>query len=350
MPVAPLVLSQCVSCGLAQLAHTVDRSVLFGNTYPYKSGMNQTVRDHLKGIVDQALSLVDAKPGDLMLDIGSNDGTLLSLYPKKYVVMGVEPSERLAQEARRRGIPTYNSFFPMEWPLWKKSKVITSIAIFYDLEDPLAFCKAISDILDRDGIWVNEFNYLSSMVENLSFDQIGHEHLCYYSFNDIVRIYTSAGLEIFHAETNPINGGSLRVLACHQWKRPEYLKRDFLNLSLVNFTERVERRILSLRELLASRKGSVWIRGASTRGLTLLHTLGMHSRFDGAGDRNPEKWGCYIPGTSIQIHSEAEVNAKADYQLLLPYTYLDEILSRSQDFLARGGKFIIPVPEPRLKP
>lgn len=358
VPVAPLVLTRCEACGLVQLAHTVDRSVLFGDNYPYKSGMNQTVRDHLQGIVQQALSLVQLNEGDVALDIGSNDGTLLSLYPKGPIVVGVEPSVRLAKEARAKGIPTFHDFFPGSCYLGKKAKVITSIAMFYDLEDPLTFCKAVKDNLHTDGVWVNEFNYLPAMLRNMAFDQIGHEHLCYYDFQAILSLYEQVGLEVFHVETNTMNGGSLRVLAGwpgrHAWAPSVGSQRGLFQLSLAALaggvrlaTADLVRRIQKLVEA----GNQVWIRGASTRGLTLLHTAGLNERLlVAAGDRNPEKWGCYIPGTGIQIRSEAEANAQADYQLILPYTYTAEIMSRSQEFLRRGGKFIVPVPEVRVLP
>lgn len=357
MPVAPLVLAECSACGLVQLEGTVERSLLFNEKYPYRSGTNNTVREHLKGIAEQARHMASTQSG-IVVDIGSNDGTLLRMFPRDWGRWGFDPSFpysggyhfNLLQETFP---PRQDNF---------KADVIISAAMFYDVESPQDFVYAIARALAPDGIWINEFNYLPSMLENHAYDMIGHEHLCYYRLSDLTTLCAVASLEVVHAETNVMNGGSLRVVVKHKGvDRPDgtvvdlQRKEDnsYAIAGLGWWVDECRRRLQALSaylELLREQGNSIWIRGASTRGLTILALLESHFPLRGAADRNPDKWGCYIPGTTIQIHSEEEGRAKADVFLVLPYSYLDEIRERDRatDFSKRGGRYLVPVPEVRL--
>lgn len=364
VPLAPLVLCECATCGLVQLEVTVERGLLFNEKYPYRSGTNNTVREHLKGVVEQASSLVRLEANEVVLDIGYNDGTLLYEWPHKVRAVGFDPAGQWLfdemydfQEpfsARGFSAHMWNGNIPA------KAKVVTSIAMFYDLDYPQAFVNDIAKVLAPDGVWINEFNYLGAMVKNHAYDMIGHEHLCYYRLSDMTTLAAAGGLEVVHAETNAMNGGSLRVVVKHRGSGArdgtvDALLREEAESEprtgwWIEACKELAKRLLDVVRFQYGEGKHIWVRGASTRGLTMLHKAGIARYIEGAGDRNPEKWGCYIPGTGIQIRSEAEANAEADYQLLLPYSYLDEILGRSKEFLARGGKFIIPVPEVRLVP
>ena len=353
------------ACGLLQLAHTTPTEVLYA-AYWYRSGTNDTMRQHLRGIAAEAATLVGPAPARV-LDIGCNDGTLLSYYPASYIKFGIDPSD-VAREVGA-GIEVVQDLFPSE-ELMEKARecpfdVITAIAMFYDLEDPVAFVDTVKRLLAPDGVWIFEMSYMPSMLELNSYDTICHEHLEYYSLAVLENILARCDMKIFRAELNTINGGSIRCFATHaasfKFKRPEHhtrlseLRRAEFDLELDtdkpyrNFQERIEKHRSELRALLKSLKQQgkrIHIYGASTKGNTILQWCDLDSAtIDCAAERNPDKYGARTLGTDIPIVSEADSRArKPDYYLVLPWHFREEFLLREADVLARGVGMIFPLP------
>jgi len=373
-PKAPLEVVKCNSpqkssyCGLVQIKHSVNPEEMFSHSYGYRSGINHTMMMHLRGIVQSVQQIIDLHPGDIVLDIGSNDATLLKYYEMPGLRrIGIDPAGEQFAEYYTEDIQLVNDYFSSSNYLSisanKRAAVVTSIAMFYDLEAPMSFVKDVKEILDRDGIWVFEQSYLPAMLRMNSFDTICHEHLENYALKQIDWMLTKSDLRILDIDFNEINGGSFRVYACHT---NSALKSNHkrIDLALLNekklgldselpykeFTKRVFRIKDQLYSLLTSEKAkgkSIYIYGASTKGNVLLQFCNIDSMsVTAAADRNPEKWGRRTPGTNIPIISEEEARkAKPDYFLVLPWHFRREFMQREADFLARGGKFIFPLPE-----
>lgn len=354
------------ACGLLQMEHSVPPEVLYFS-YWYRSGTNRTMREHLAGIAESAASLIH-KPKAVVLDIGCNDGTLLRCYPNDFEKYGVDPSD-IAQEIHD-GIHVVKDVFPSDRLTQslngQKLDVITSIAMFYDLESPVDFSRSIRDGLDEEGVWIFEMSYMPTMLEKNSYDTICHEHLEYYSLAVIENILCRANLKLFRVELNDINGGSIRCYAshanCYKYLRPEWneaLRRMRLaefNLELDtdkpyrNFQERINVHRDQLLKLLMDIKKqgkTIHLYGASTKGNTILQWCGIDSRLvDCAADRNPDKDGAMTLGTNIPIISEEKSRAmKPDFYLVLPWHFRDEFIEREAEMLRSGTRFIFPLPE-----
>lgn len=359
------------ACGLVQMRHSVPPKVLYAS-YWYRSGVNQTMRDNLAGIAQMAEQIAGLKAGDLVLDIGCNDGTLLKSYRTEGIKrLGIDPSDVVAH-ARAAGLEVVNDFFSAAalrsvYPE-QKPKVITSIAMFYDLENPHLFVGNIKESLHEEGIWVLELSYLPTMLEMNSFDTICHEHLEYYSLAPMERLFAEHDLEVADVTLNNINGGSFRIAVGHAGKtrpspeaseRMQQLRLKEFEMGLdtdapyAAFRKNIKqvRKDLGafLRKAKAQRK-LVHGYGASTKGNTTLQYCGVTpSLVPAIADRNEDKWGSQTIGTNIPIISEAESRKrKPDYYLVLPWHFIDEFKKREQEFLARGGKFVLPMPEVRV--
>jgi hypothetical protein len=353
-------------CGLLQLAHSFPIEVLYAN-YWYRSGVNETMRNHLAGIVAKAAALVC---GDKLrvLDIGCNDGTLLRCYPETFERIGVDPSD-IAGEIGPP-IRVVNAAFPSDSAAAvladRKVDIVTSIAMFYDLDDPVGFARSVQSILAPEGIWILEMSYLPSMLRQNAMDTICHEHQEYYSLAVLEFIMKRAGLRVFAAELNEINGGSIRCHVTHSGCERYDLSstRSFLaelrmsefELALdtdrpyAAFQERIEGLRRELRDLLAAlrrERKRVHVYGASTKGNVLLQWCGIDgSLVECAADRNPEKHGARTIGTDIPIVSEKESRAaKPDYYLVLPWHFRDEFLRRERETITAGTKMIFPLPK-----
>ena len=353
------------ACGLLQMEHTVPPEVLY-SSYWYRSGTNNTMRNHLHGIVKEALKILQ-KSKAKVLDIGCNDGTLLQCYPPKYEKFGVDPSD-IAQEIKG-DITVIQDIFPSN-ELHNRRKgqhfdIITSIAMFYDLENPIEFTKEIKHILAPNGIWIFEMSYMPTMLKMNSYDTICHEHLEYYSLAVIEYILSQAGMKIFNVSLNSINGGSIRCHATHidtfTYKKAEFyqnikaLRQEEFDLELDtdkpyrNFQERINVHKEELTTLLKNLKKEgkkIHIYGASTKGNTILQWCGIdHRIIDVAAERNPDKYGALTLGTDIPIVSEADSrNMNPDYYLVLPWHFKEEFVERERAMLEKGIGFIFPLP------
>jgi len=354
------------ACGLLQMEHTVPPEILY-SAYWYRSGTNATMRNHLKGIADTAVAILCREYGRV-LDIGCNDGTLLNNYPKGFHKFGIDPSD-VAQEIDKSAVTVVQDIFPSNELLshlqGDKVDIITSIAMFYDLEDPLSFTTGIKNILAPDGIWIFEMSYMPTMLKMTSYDTICHEHLEYYSLAVIENILKQCGLKVFNAEHNDINGGSLRCYATHSdnfsYKKEQYqhnlkaMHQEEFDLMLdtdkpyKHFQDRINvhrEELLSLLKNLKKVGKTIHIYGASTKGNTILQWCGIDNRIiDYAAERNPDKYGAYTLGTDIPIISEAESRAmKPDYYLVLPWHFKEEFIERERETVANGTGLIFPLP------
>lgn len=352
-------------CGLLQLAHSFPPEILYAN-YWYRSGGNATMRAHLQGIAQSALSII-SKSSPVVLDIGCNDGTLLSSYPSGSVRYGVDPSNIANEVACDATI--INTVFPSEQALALLPAagvdIVTSIAMYYDLEAPVAFASNVARLLNQDGIWIFEMSYLPLMLLQNSFDTICHEHLEYYSLAVLETIAANAGLRVFKIAINDINGGSICCYACHASNNRHGTPEDQAFIHRLRIREfemeldtnkpyvEFQRRIHKLRDELnillfdiRARGERIHIYGASTKGNVLLQWYGINRvMVDCAADRNPEKAGSKTLGSEIPIVSEEESRAaKPHYYLVLPWHFKKEFLERERETINRGTKMIFPLP------
>lgn len=353
------------ACGLLQMEHSVPPEILY-SAYWYRSGTNDTMRKHLKGITEEAVALLNKEKG-CVLDIGCNDGTLLNFYPDSFEKYGVDPSD-VAQEIQG-DIKIVQDIFPSEELTsklqGKQIDIITSIAMFYDLENPIEFTLGIKNILSPHGIWIFEMSYMPTMLKMNSYDTICHEHLEYYSLAVIEYILKKADMKIFNVTLNDINGGSIRCFATHAnnfaYKEERFIRnikvlhQEEFDLELDtdkpyrNFQERINLHKEELNTLLKKlkREGKrIHVYGASTKGNTILQWCGIDNQIiDVAAERNPDKYGAFTLGTNIPIVSEAESRAmQPDYYLVLPWHFKEEFLKREEETLKKGIGFIFPLP------
>lgn len=361
------------ACGLVQLKHTFPSDIMYSD-YWYASGINQTMRDALADVTAKAIQYVEIVKGDIAIDIGCNDGTLLKSYKNKELdLVGFDPAQNFDCEGSE-GFTRINDYFNKKSYVaikgQHKAKIITSIAMFYDLEDPVSFTKDIFDILSDDGIWVLQMADLPSMLANNMFDNICHEHTTYYSLASIEYLLKHCGMKLVDLEMNAINGSSYRFYirkkdglsaSAEAAKRIANARIAEFNLALDTglpydkFKENVERNKNELlffinQEINKGKK--IFVYGASTKGNVLLQYCEIKDHLiPFAAERNPRKWGTKTLGSNIQIISEEDARAmRPDYFLVLPYHFLDEMMAREKEFIERGGKFIVPVPSIKIFP
>jgi len=330
------------------------------------------MRTALADVVQSIENQVELQPGDIVLDIGSNDGTLLRSYTiPDLCTVGVEPATNLASE----GCVGLTHFIPDFWNLssykkavGNKAKVITAIGMFYDMEDPNEFISDAAAALRDDGLFVAQMMCLKSMIDQNDVGNICHEHLEYYSFASLEYLFKKNGLSIIDVEVNSVNGGSYRIFAtktgvCDSLpsdsakKRIEKIHTDETFLAqkstYESFLSRLEKNKSQCVEFIESevaRGKTVWVYGASTKGNVILQYFGLDNRLiSGASERSPWKWGRYTIGSMIKCVSEEEARREApDYFLVLPYAFIDEFYERERSWRESGGKFIVPLPEFRV--
>ena len=370
----PLELVRCdksidpKSCGLVQLRHTTPPNLMY-DRYFYRSGINQTMINNLNEIAQQAISKIKLNPNDIVIDIGCNDGTLLQNYKELPVrSIGFDPAKNMAQFSKQTGATIITEFFSAEEFIKnygdEKAKIITSIAMFYDLENPNKFVDDISKILHPDGLWILELSYLPLMLSQNAFDTIVHEHLEYYHLDALEFLLSKFDLKVGDIQLNDINGGSFRVVVQHK-------EKSFDNNSLEHITElREKEKNLNLHtaqpfddfikkindekdklvtfiknEVLAGK--TVHCYGASTKGNTLLQFYNLDKKLiQFIADRNPDKWGRRTIGTDISIISEEESHSmNPDYFLILPWHFIKEFKEREINYLKNGGKLLVPLPK-----
>jgi SAM-dependent methyltransferase len=354
------------ACGLLQLAHSIPPEILYAN-YWYKSGTNETMRRHLADIVESALGVIQPRQ-KRVLDIGCNDGTLLNSVPAGFERWGIDPSDIAARIPAP--VRVINTVFPSPKAAHQlrdlKFDLVTSVAMFYDLEDPVAFANSIHDLLDDEGVWILEMSYMPLMLAMNSFDTVCHEHLEYYSLSVLETIMARAGLRIFRASLNWINGGSIRCYVCkadcfvhdtpgaaeliRKLQVNEFQMQLDTDVPYQAFQTRIEALRSEMTALLARIHGdgkTIHIYGASTKGNVLLQWYGIDSyKISVAADRNPDKVGAMTLGTNIRIISEEDSRRmRPDYYLVLPWHFKNEFLKRERATIAAGTSMIFPLPK-----
>ncbi|GLZ00705.1 class I SAM-dependent methyltransferase [Actinoplanes sp. NBRC 103695] len=367
--VAPLELVKCspAGCGLVQLRHDADMKLMYGERYGYRSSIRPFMINHLGTKVADATALRPLDPGDLVLDIGSNDATLLRHYADQDVqLVGCDPSAEKFRDRYPDRAELIVDFFSAEAVRTRvgdrKARIITSIACFYDLPDPIAFMRDIREVLADDGIWMLEHSYLPSMLETNCYDNICHEHLEFYALAQIEYMAERAGLRVLTAKVTDVYGGSLctvmvkdtdpREVDATALDRLRGLETDAKLDTMVPFEAfagRIELHRQELREFLDTSRtaGKLTLGyGASTKGNVVLQYCGISEADIGCiGEVNEEKHGCFTPGTKIPIVSEEAAKAqKPDQLLVFPWIFREGYLEREQDFLAGGGELIFPLP------
>ena len=363
----PLDLVWCPESGLLQLKQSYSSEEMYGLNYGYRSGLNQSMVRHLQNKVRGLEKLISLSSNDIVLDIGSNDATLLKSYQSKVRRIGIDPTGVKFKEYYTDGIElvpeffsekAFRSIFPKE-----SAKIVTSIAMFYDLEDPLSFIRQIEAVLASDGIWHFEQSYMPSMLRTNSYDTICHEHVEYYSFRTVKAMLEQCNMKVVDVQMNAVNGGSFAITASK--KNASYrsnlpvinwllLEEERMGLNspkpFRDFEERVFKHresLLQLIEALNNDGKKIFGYGASTKGNVLLQFCGITEKhIPYIAEVNENKFGCYTPGTNIPIISEEEARAmQPDYFFVLPWHFKSSILEREKEYIARGGKFIFPLPE-----
>jgi len=348
-------------CGLIQAKYTIPPKILYTN-YWYQSGISQTMKNHLKEIVKQCQSITKINSGDV-LDIASNDNTLLRAYPDTFNKFGIDPSD-IAKKQRDDNITVINDLFPSKRLTDKQFDIITSIACFYDVENPKEFSIKVKEILKESGIWVLEVAYWPSMLENLAYDSIVNEHIVHYHLAPLETLFESIGLKIFNAKKTPTNGGSIMVYICKEECQKYDSQEGEGNLDLIRMQEFdcaldleetysafrgrvVEQKaeLLSLIKKIKEEGKTIHIYGASTKLNTILEFCGIDcSVIEFASERSPEKWGAKTLSGIKLISEEESRKMKPDFYLVGPYHFKNEILERERLCRENGTKFIFPLP------
>jgi len=367
---AHLGLTMCKNCSLVQLNRSFNLKYLYGPDYGYKTGINKTMRDHMNNIRLMLSNKSKLNSGDCVLDIASNDATLLNFYSKNIIKVGVDPLVNKYRKFYKNINYKISDFFSADKILEKrisnKFKIITALSVFYDAEDPNKFLSDVQKILRDDGIFMLEQADLLSIIKLKMFDTICHEHLYYYSTKVIIDMSANNNLRVFDLKRNNINGGSVQYLICKKnskYKTNYKIIKKILNeekklkldkkKTYLDFFKEINNIKLQLRKLLDSLISSKKIihgYGASTKGNVLLLYFGLNQKhIKYIADRNPKKFNHYTPGTKIKIISEKKSRKLSpDYYLVLPWHFKKEILKRESSIRKKGCKFIFPLPNLKI--
>lgn len=358
---APLVLVKCSKCGLAQLKHTIDLDLMY-RQYWYSSSLNKSMISSLADVVKDVESKVLIGDSDTVVDIGCNDGTMLKMYSADCVTIGFDPALNLNKPTCSYFINDYFTADAYWLAATSKAKVVTAVAMFYDLPDPVKFSKDVASILDDNGVFIVQFTDLLSMFKANAFDNICHEHLEYYRLVDVVNVLSDAGLRVIDVSYNNVNGGSLRVTAVHSDSKIitkqvviDTLAEELNYFSKFGFND-LQQSILRITEKMQEliswsndHRYTIHILGASTKGNTLLQVCGVTGdSVPYAAEVNKDKFGLFTAGSNIEIISEeSSLEMHPDCYIVPVWHFKDSILSNSriQDYIKSGGKLIFPMPD-----
>lgn len=351
---APLTLVHCESCDLIQLSDTVREQELYEN-YWYLSRLNKKIVDNLQSIVYDASAEVDLEQGDIVLDIGANDGTLLSFYDSAQVIrVGCDPAKNIHSELQQHCDVMVGDFFTLDNYIAKAgqrtAKIVTTVAMFYDLDDPNSFVNDIKEVLASDGIWLCQLMTAKPMLDSNDLGNVIHEHIEYYTYKSLVNLMERHELEIYKVCENDINGGSYQLFIRHKVKGsinyPENITQQSISTWASNIDINRDRTMEFIREARQLGK-KIYIMGASTKGNTIMQYYGLDSdTIEGAAEIHPDKIGKYLVGSSIPIVHEDEAKQKADYFLVFPFHFKELFVNKIMaDWIAQGGKLIFCTPE-----
>jgi len=367
VPKGDLGMVICNKCSLLQLQDSFDADVMYGDNYGYLSSLNLHMVKHLKSKSDKLKKISQLEKSDIVIDIGSNDGTSLQNYNKDFILIGVDPTINKLKNFYRKDIITISDFFNKDlvngYLRKKKAKIITTISMFYDLPSPITFAKDIWDCLDEQGVWHLEQSYMPMMIKNTSYDTICHEHLEYYSLKSIKYIFDIVGFKITDLEFNDINGGSFAITVSKknskykensriiEWllKKEDMYKYNSFSTHK-EFFKNAEKHKKLFKELLLNLKDmkkKIIGYGASTKGNVILQYCGITSNIlDVIVDVNKDKHNKFTPGSQIKIVGENYIkDLKPDYMVVLPWHFKNFILNKEKSFLNNGGKLIFPLPD-----
>lgn len=374
-PRAPLRIGIGVESGLLQLMDSVERPPLY-RQYWYRSGTNDTMTRQLADVITGFRAWIRLRPGDVVCDIGCNDGTLLKQLPPdlKLFRIGIDPAENLAEQARQHCEAHASDFFTKERFMYlsggRKARVITSIAMFYGLEDPKSFVSDIVDCMDDAGIWVLQLSYTPLMIKQNAFDNICHEHIEYYTLISLKYLLDQFDLDILDIEFNDTNSGSFRVVICKRgyggkdatmflrdighyrvqstlaYEKNQHYDEPDVYQDYMGHLNRLKEETLELLSSLTRKGKRIIGYGASTKGNTLLQYYGITPKLiEAIAERQPQKFGLFTAGSWIPIISEDEMRKrKPDYLFVMPWHFMTEFIDRERTFLQNGGKFIVPLP------
>lgn len=375
LPKVPLTMMLAPGSGLVQLAHTADFDAMY-REYWYRSGTNATMIRELKEIAENAIHLMKPGEGDVWVDIGCNDGTLLKNIPTSVTRIGFDPALNtfLEEESKKHANTVIVDYFTKDAYAKvssQKARVVTSIAMFYDLEEPHAFVQDIYDIMDDNGLWIIQMSYLPLMLKQLAFDNICHEHLEYYSLDSLTYLLDAHDLKVVDCELNDVNGGSFRIYIQKKKASPTSfgtapyrdvalmrvesirlleaqmdLKNPQTYLDFFTQIEALKHETVSFIDKVRSEGKTIWGYGASTKGNTLLQWYGLNeNHIEGIAERSEIKYGKKTAGSNIPIHPESVARErKPDYMLVLPWHFINEFKQREAEYLKGGGAFIVPCP------
>ena len=370
IPKVVISLIMCKSCKLVQLDRNFNPKYLYDTNYGYRTGINATMTQHVKGVVKESIKIVKLKKKDSVLDIASNDGTLLNFYKKNIFRVGIDPLIKKYKNQYKNinfGIQEFFSYKAIQKKkINKKFKIITALSMFYDLPNPNKFLEDVKKVLDKEGIFVLEHADLLSIIKNCQFDTICHEHLEYYSTKVIIELMNKNELRVFNLKANTINGGSMRYYVCHKdskyknnYKKINKILREEIKFKLDkpdtfnDFFKLInvqKKKLLKLINKIIKKKEIIHGYGASTKGNVLLQYFGISSnKISYIADRNPQKVNLYTPGTKIKIVSESFSRmCKPNYYLVLPWHFKKEIILREKKVIKDGSKFIFPLPKVKI--
>ena len=371
IPKEEIKLIMCSNCKLVQISNNFSLSYMYNQDYGYRTGINQTMSNHVKNLVRKINKITRIKKSDIVLDIASNDGTLLNYYSPKITKIGVDPLIKKYRNNYKNVKYKYSTFFRKKLLskkiLNKKIKIITALSVFYDLKKPNIFLKEISNIINQNtGIFILEHADLLSIIKNNLFDTICHEHLAYYSVHIINDMCKKNNLRIFDLEKNNINGGSTRFYICHKFAQYQKNDRNIKDFLKTETKSKIDKQITYVRSykkintikkklrnlLLKIKKQGKEIHGygASTKGNLLLQYFELRNDIiSKIADRNPNKAGSYSPGLKIPIVTEEASRAeKPEYYLVLPWHFKEEIIQRERNMIRNKTKFIFPLPNLKI--
>ena len=347
---APLTLVHCTECDLIQLDHTVREQELYEN-YWYLSRLNKKIVDNLESIT-KAVTIND---GDVVLDIGANDGTLLSFYPDTVTRVGCDPAKNIHNELVKHTDIMIPDFF--NWDNWirhvgltRRANVITTVAMFYDLDDPNAFVQDIVRVLSKDGVWLCQLMTARPMLDSNDLGNIIHEHIEYYSYKSLVTLMERHGLEIYKVRENDINGGSYQLFVRHYSAGSVEFQEDISSERINTWANNIAKNRTDTMQFIhqevdAGKK--IYIMGASTKGNTIMQYYGLDSdTITGAAEIHPDKVGKYLVGSSIPIVYEDDAKKDADYFLVFPFHFKELFVNKiMKDWIAEGGQLIFCTPK-----
>ncbi len=366
----PLKVNNCMSCGFKQLSYVVDPKILYQEDYPYESSLTKDGNNHFKEFANSCKKDFFLKETDLVIDVGSNVGNLLSHFQKIGIkILGVDPAKNICQIANKRGIRTINSFFNKKIchkikKIYGHPKIITGSNVFAHIDNLDDFFKNIKTLLRSDGILIIEVPYFLNLIRNLEYDTIYHEHLSYITLLPLIKYLNKKNLEIFDVEEKDIHGGSIRIFIAFkkEFKKSNRLKnilfkekRAKLNdmKNLLRFSKKVKENRIQLVNLLLKLKKKnkkIIALSAPAKGMTLLNYCKIDKDLiDFATEKSQLKINTFTPGVNIKVFPDSEIyKKKPDYALILAWNFYREIIKNNKNFFKIGGKFIVPIPKPRI--